>query len=346
MNDKSPLQQYCEDIDRKYMDKTWMELYYEVALKVDRQYFTNLVLNDFQWRANHQQNIVASIEGQQGCGKSLFANDMCMRIGEMFGGKFDVSTDLYINPFDLDHELRNANSRRRTFLYDEQPQRRVGMGSVSTSVSLKDYEEICRYTQNNLVYCSPEMVDHAHYFIFKEVDYGVERLKVAKCGECSKYAACHADYYSTLCELEFWERDGYPVSFSFMLQTKRMADNMFVPRGVVKLPMISWKSAQNYNGVKAKNIKKFESFQNDSWDNQKILLKKFVDEHEDELFIKLKKGGFKIAPSKRIDSIFFDEFGTERFTNRQVEVFVEIIKKELEGKLESYINENGANIVD
>jgi len=201
-------------------------------------------------------------------------------------------------------------------------------------------------TQNNLIYCSPEVVNHAHYFIFKEVNYGVERKMVQKCRDCVKYNECHADYYDTLCDLKFWERDGYPLSFSFMLETKRLSDQLFVPRGVVTLPMVSWKSADIYNKVKAVNIKRFENFENDSWGNSKKLMQDFAVEYEKELFMPLVKGGFKIAPTKAIESEFFDKFGTERFTNRQVEVFIEMIKKCLRKRLESFINENEGNNSD
>jgi len=142
--DISPLQVYCRDMDVRTINMGFREIHQEVK-ELDSQYFTNMVLSDFQWRSNHQMNIIASIEGQQGCGKSLFANDMCLRLGQMFNNPFLPERDLYINPFDLDHELRTCGSRRRTFLYDEQAKRKVGMGSVSTSISLTDYEEICRY---------------------------------------------------------------------------------------------------------------------------------------------------------------------------------------------------------
>ena len=345
MLDISPLQKYCQDMDDRNTEMSFREIHRQVRA-LDTQYFTNIVIKDWEWRANHQQNIIASIEGQQGCGKSLFANDMCLRLGQMFNNPFLPERDLYINPFDLDHELRTCGSRRRTFLYDEQSKRRAGMGSVTTAISLTDYEEICRYTQNNLIYCSPEIVNHAHYFIFKEVNYGVERKMVKACRECVKYNECHADYYDTLCDLKFWERDGYPVSFSFMLETKRLSDSIFVPRGVVTLPMVSWKSADIYNKVKAVNIKRFENFENDSWDNQKKMMEEFAKEYEATLFIPLKKGGFKIAPAKRIELKFFDKFGTERFTNRQVDVFVERVKEILTDRLESYINENEDSISD
>ena len=186
MMERSPLEVYCEQVDERYPNENYMWHYYEIASKVDRTSFTNIFLSDLKWRADHQRNFVGSIEGQQGCGKSLFGIKLGFILGKLFGVPFNLERDIFANPAVLDDELRSGTYRRRTFLYDEQPKRKVGIGSASTQIALKDYEEICRYTQNNLIYCSPEVEEHAHY-LSKDLRPG-ERVVVF----CCLIIACRA----------------------------------------------------------------------------------------------------------------------------------------------------------
>jgi len=325
----SPLEEYCAEIDSKHPDKTYMWLYWNVAMKVAPKYFTTIFLKDMKYRAEHQKNVVASAEGQQGCGKSLFSICLATILAVLFTYPFDIYKDLFTNPAELDSELHSIDTRRRTFIYDEQPQRIVGTGSRSTQIGLKDYEEICRYTQNNLIYCSPNILEHAHYFVFKQVEFDPPRVTNKKCDECSNFAKCQQDFYKTLCDIPFYERAGYPKRFNFMLETKRLADKTFVPRGIVSLPMIPHELATKYNEVKAKNIKKFENYEDDVLKNQLLEMKKFVEENEKDLIRKDKQGNF--IPKKRglLRIAFKLHFGKGRFVTDEVEDFLDIVRQSL-----------------
>lgn len=329
MGQISPLQEYCSKIDFKYYDKTYGWYYYDLALKrVRPEFITNLLLKDFEWRGQHQQNILASAEGQQGSGKSLFCINLAIWSGKFFGNPFILERDIFSNPYALDQELRNNGEFRRTFLYDEQPRRMVGMGSMSTRISLQDYEEIGRYTQKNIFYCSPELRDHSHYFVFKQVDYDINRVTNQICKSCPKYVECHFKQYETLCEIPFFERDGYPKEFRFMLYTKRLADQIEMPRGIVSFPMVHPNTALAYDKIKKENITSFENYENNAWEMKKQMINQFIDDNASDLTQETTTGE-KVKSRELIKAKLFDVFGQNRFLKEEIDLFVSMTADEL-----------------
>jgi len=287
--DVSPLQVYCERMDKAYSNLGFMGIYENIIPTINVDYFTKLWLSEISFRASHQQNFLILIEGAQASGKSLFANDNSIRIGQAFGVPFKLERDIFANPFDLDRELRKGENRR-TYLYDEIPKRRAGKGSASVERSIDDWEEIARYSQKNVIKCSPEVFDENPYFWFRQIDYQIERIKNAKCDACDAYVECNREFYSTLCEkgvkphkVSFYERSGYPKYFQFLLMTKRLADKQLVPRGIVRLPMIDHKTALRYDAVKKKNIDAFENYLNKAWDKKSEEVEAFIDEYFEKL---------------------------------------------------------------
>ena len=336
--ERSPLQIYCEEVDKKHFDSSYSWQYQNLALTIDRTYVTNLFLKDLEWRANHQQNALISIEGSQSSGKSLFGINVGIRLGLYFNFPFLLDRDLFANPFDLESELRQGQ-RRRTYQYDEQPQRMVGIGSGSTAISLSDWEDIARYTQKNIIYCSPEVMDHSHYFVFQQVEYDIKRIKNETCLKCKYYADCQSNFYETLCEkgkvnkgIKFNERDSYPVEFSFLLLTKRLSDKLLMPRGIVSLPMITPATAKLYDEVKKKNIYNFENFINKAWDKKVNEITEFIDGYFEKLvqWREWKKSRW-LAPQAKavIEGWFYTKFTTSRFTHDEVKIFIALIKQEL-----------------
>lgn len=333
MSEGSPLQKYCEEIDLKYYEKPYGWYYYELALKqVPTEFITNVLLKDYEWRANHQQNVLDSTEGSQSSGKSIFQINKAIWLGNIFGNPFVLERDIFSNPYDLDISVRNPNEVRRTFLYDEQPQRMVGMGSASTKISLKDYEEIGRYSQKNILYASPELREHSHYFVFKQVDYDINRITNPVCKKCEKFSQCVKNFYSTLCDITFDQRDGYPIDFRFMLFTKRLSDQVMMPRGIVTFPMLAPRTAKAYDDIKKRNIKNFEIYENNSWNQKMQLMRDFVVDNFDTL-IKDTKDGKRVIPINLIRVAFFNHFSTNRFLNDEVEMFISAIKQMVEEKL-------------
>jgi len=340
----SPLSEYARSIDEAMPNATYMELW-NLALETYKKnpyFFTQILLSDFRYRANHQKNIVASVESPQGTGKSLFSIAMCLWIGKLFDNAFILDRDIFINPSELDRDLRHGNNRRRTYLYDEQPQKTVGIGSYSTQISLKDYSEICRHTQNNLVYCSPEVLEHAHYFIFTQIFEDIKRVKNKACEKCEVYSKCQKTFYKTLCEIPFNKRDGYPIEFSFMLLTRRINEERkrFIPRGVVTLPMVSPEIAKEYQVIKSFNIKQFEREISSSWKKEIEEINNFSETFYKDLMLKDSKGKWKPKPKLLMKTYFYDYFGKNRYVDEQVNMFVLRIKDYVSNECEKLNVEN------
>lgn len=334
--EKSPLQIYCEEIDKKYSDKNYGWYYLNLALKLDPKYFTNLLLKDWKWRADHQQNILASIEGTQGSFKSLFGLSAGIHLTRFFGVPFNFKTGLNVDPDDLDYNVRHGKNRE-TFIYDEQPQKSVGIGSKTTQISLKDYEEIGRYTQKNILYCSPEVYDHAHYFVFTQYTSDMYRIKNEKCLKCDKYSECQASFYKTLCDIPFHERDGYPLKGGFILLTKRLMDKIFMPRGIVEFPMVTPNTALLYNKFKQKNIKKFEKGQTNAWKHRMDDLEKFLKEKKSELmFFDDVKEKWKLETKAVFKSVFYSYFGNRKFTTEEAEILIGTAYSKIRKKADAY----------
>lgn len=341
----SPLAQYCESFDSRFIDKSLDWTYQYAKEKIPTDYFSSLFLKEIQFRADHHQNNLIDVEAEQASGKSLFSIDLSIRIGTAYNYPFVLERDIYINPMDLEPELRKEGDRRRTFLYDEQPKRKAGIGSGTADLSLSDWQDIARYTQKNIIKCSPETYEVRSYFWFRQVDYQIKRLENKKCVNCSEYSRCQASFYKTLCDtgevdkkIPFWERDGYPLNFSFMLYTKRLRDKLFVPRGVVSLPMVTPATALKYDEVKKENIDRFESFNSGLWNKKLGEMDIFILENFNHLTKKKeKKFGTIIMPESKavIEGWFYTKFGTQKYTRDEVGIFLGLIKQKLNEKCQA-----------
>jgi len=339
----SPFDKYIEQMDFKFKDLNQKEIYYKHALNVNSDYFTQLVLSEIKYRADHQRNIIASIGGQQGCGKSIYGIQLARACAIYFGEPFDLQKHLFVDADLLNDEIRKT-PYRTTHQYDEQPRKRVGYGSVSNTIDLSDYEEICRYTQKNIIYCSPSVLEHKHYFVFEQFQPEPDKLMNEDCLNCRIVSKCKVNKYETICEeltdeerkkmkkpkYVFNERDGYPTKFSFMLYTKRYIDDIFIPRGIVSFPMLPVELAKEYDEVKKNNIENFEKRQTQGWNNKIEELNKFIDEYEEHLIFENAKKQKKVRSKKAIKGIFFKKFGDRRYTIEQTEILIEMVKIELQ----------------
>jgi hypothetical protein len=143
---RTPIQKYFAEVDAKHFDKPYGWFYYDFVPKVPTEWLTNTLLNDMDFSASHQGNFLGVINGGQGSGKSIFGTSLALWLGKKFGFPFDLKRDIFVNPFELDLEIRNPDKdRRRTFMQDEQPQGIAGLGSGLLVRSLKDYEELGRF---------------------------------------------------------------------------------------------------------------------------------------------------------------------------------------------------------
>lgn len=285
---ESPFVQYCEEMDHELIGQG-LDAYRERAFSLwqkDPYYLTHSLIDDFTFRAKYQMNVIMSVEGEQGQYKSLYSMFWAYKLSSIFGQPFDMEKQLYVIPEDLDNGLRHSINRT-THLLDEQRRKNVGIGSQSAKFSLMDYEEQCRYTQKNIIYASPEVQEHAHYFVFRS--YTHERVSNSICDSCKIQNEClsQEDKFKTLCHIPFFERIGYPKSMTFFLFTRRKIDKHEVLRGLVTVPMPTPETLMAYDVIKKRNIVKLESQEENSFKYIEDIINLFV---QDEPKLIMQKG--------------------------------------------------------
>ncbi len=325
---ESPLNKFSYSMDKKLASKSIYE-YYDFVESLSPTYLTNLLLEDFKFRCRTQLNILIEIYGQQGCGKSLFGQDLANRIGSIYGMPFSMKQNT-VADFDILHSILHNSSFRSTFIVDEQPVSMYGYGSSRVMRGLKDYEEICRYTMKNIIYISPSQREHSSYYLFKEDQRpSVNRFKNENCLNCSKQNECLKIYsenkFKTLCKEPFWHRHGYPTGFNFMLCTLRKTDNQLLPRGYVHLPIIPPKLMRLYDTIKQRNIAIFENKESLGWVQQRKELKEFQEKYKNKIVL----DNGKTASKNLIKAYLQDYFGSRSFTTTELDIFCAIIKSEI-----------------
>lgn len=291
---ESPFVEFCKIMDNDLRGQP-IEAWEAYALDLwqnDPEYITRALLDDFSYRARFQMNVIMSIEGPQGEFKSLFGLWWSYKLGEIFGLKFDIEKNLYAAPTDLDLGLKESAFRSTHFL-DEQPNQSIGPGSRRMELDLVAYEEKMRYTQRNIIYASPTIRDHAHYFVFRSYSY--TRVNNQKCA-CNPN--CLKEKWKTECGIPFWERTGYPSSMTFVVETKRKIDNVPVVRGLVTIPMPTPETLKAYDLIKNKNILKYDSREDNSHQYLNVLSKEFFDSEKEKMIMLIGNKGFKIIQKK------------------------------------------------
>lgn len=225
---ESPLKQYFDAFDVERIDWTDSD-YIKYATNLDLIDFnTGLLTKDWGWRNKQYMNVVASIEGEQGSGKSLFFCYAGLLLGNLFGVPFKAE-NIFFSPFDLDEALQHAK-QKETFLRDEHRNTAVGHMSHMINENLSDYEDQLRKHQNNLLFASPQLQNHSHFFVFETKH--ILRDLTAKGHE-----------------------DGYPTHIIAMLKTPRYTDRTsFVWRGYVKFPSPSRKFWEQYDVRKEQHL--------------------------------------------------------------------------------------------
>ena len=266
---------FCDTVDKQMIMeggsnddylKLAIQMYEDRKAYPNQNYVYDLLIKDFEHRARFQKNVIMSIEGLQGEGKSFFGLFWSYTLGEIFGVPFDIKKNLYAFPEELDEKLR-ASKNRTTHFLDEQRSANIGVGAKAQQLKLKDFEEQMRYTQKNIIFASPEVRDHAHYFVFEAFDMRRIENKDFKEFKDEK-------------KLKFWEKSGYPTHWIFLLKTHSKYTKGLVPRGYVIVPMVTPKTVSAYDRIKRKNLKKLEKFEDNAFKIKKILIDKFVKEYK------------------------------------------------------------------
>lgn len=325
-------------MDKKLRNQTIYD-YYDYIERVKEEDLTNCWWSECKYRADNQLNVLTEIYGSQGSGKSLFGSALNIGIANIFGVPFDFAKNISIDFDELDSIIRSAPFRS-TFQVDEQPTTFIGYGSNTTKNSLKDFEEMARFTQKNITYIAPTEREHASYFVFKEDEKSsVERTKNDKCLACNMQGECIGTFpkhkFTTLCGMPFWERHGYPIKFRFLLLTHRKTDNFLMPRGYISLPVLTPEKMLEYEEIKKRSIVQMESKDSFAWEHQRQELEDFVSQYFDKLVIE-KKNGKQVQSLNLIKAYLMDAFGKRHYTTSEMDIISSLVKADLQEK----INEN------
>lgn len=125
----------------------------------------------------HKRNIILSIYGKTGGGKSYSALFIAQYIAQKYGMKFDIDHIAYSNQALLDLIAKAKDGE--TFLLDESVDlEAIGVGSARERMALASIEEVVRQRQINIIYCSPVLRFHVHHYILLPLKIDVQKNTV------------------------------------------------------------------------------------------------------------------------------------------------------------------------
>jgi len=346
---QSPFEQFCDDMDSKMIATGISERtqYWSYVQKhVSTEYLTSLLIADWNFRKKFRMNVLASFEGQQGRAfKSLMALYAGILLGKIYGVPFEIEKNITTDPFDLEKRLKESPNRS-TFLYDEVKKTQAGLMSKTNYFRLLDYEEQGRFNQPNILYATPHLWENEHYFQFKE--FSNERLKNSFCSKCPFSKECYElDQTKTLCSekkevqqklklkkpIFFWQREGYPIKISFLLETRRKFDNMLVPRGVVTFPIVHHEVLVKYEELKKRSMDALKKDDSSMWRNLTGFVDDFVNRNFDLLVRTTKDGREVPIASNEIEIFLYDEITPNKYTTAVNKLLVTMIRSKVKKQI-------------
>lgn len=296
---KSKMMQYINAFDMQNINFGYNEYWLE-AKKQPYLIWNNFYSDEIKFRESHFMNIVFSIEGTQGEGKSLFLLRSGEIISKAYGTKFNLD-HIHFFPEDLSKDL--ANFKERTYYgQDEQP-RVHGVMSNFIQDELSNYEDIYRKPQVNVGYASPSIRSHEHFFIFE---------------------ACGDIYID--------KNSGELSAVEVMLKTKRKSDGLIMPRGILRVSAPDKQLWKQYNQKKDDFIKKMGG---EKGNRIKIIddyAKATIEKFEEDLTQETDKG-IKIASKDKIDFLITKTVGMGNMTQEGKTLVREEIKYLMQKKL-------------
>lgn len=298
--DKSPMQTYIEAFDTKYID--WMYNEYWKNAKAQPFHIWNaLFKNELAHRERHR-NVVFSVEGEQGLGKSVFMMRLGGVISDTYGSKLDVE-NIHFFP-DLFEKALSEAKHRTFYCMDEQP-RIYGVMSNYVQDQLANYEDIFRKPQISIGYAAPRLRTHEHFFIFK-----------------------------ALGDIEIYD-DGSPASVSVMLMTKRKSDDMIMPRAMLKFSWADKKLWTDYERRKDQFIGDFKAKKDPMMGKIAEDADRVVQKWGDKMFVDSAKGVKKIVNRSTLDFYVYDVVGMRAYTMEGMRMLREAVKQKALVQLEA-----------
>lgn len=296
---KSPMQQYIAEFDAAHLNWGYNE-YWAYACAYDVKFWNTLFKNEIIFREKFGLNLIWSVEGTQGSGKSQSLIRMKQLIDSVYGINYDIKKfvdQIHFFPEDLEKAL-SESPKRNTHLLDEQI-RVYGMMSRFTEDQLSNYEDTFRKPQINIGYASPSLRRHEHFFIFEAMD-----------------------------NLYVDENDNVSA-VDIMLKTRRKSDRAIMPRGILRMRAPEKDLWDAYNDKKDNFIKRMQSNEGGMMKRLEDAADKVIAKYGELLVIETKNGP-KLASKSLIFLYTYKVLGTSAYTVAAYELIVEEIRRKVQ----------------
>lgn len=300
--DQSPISTTCLGFDAEHINET-KEDYWIYALqswKENPNRWNELWLKELEFRKKYGLNVILSIHGDQGTGKSSIIIAIYKQISKVFGTDFNLTRDLFYDVSSLNRSLSQAKMWE-TRLLDEQKVKSTGIMSSMQMGDLADYENQLRRNRNNLLYASPEERRHTHFFVFQTYPF-IKR-----------------------------NSQGYPEFFSAVLFTKRYFDKIEMPRGVLTFKMMSEKEFEEYDAFHVDHIKRLKDKSYSTLVGLKEDAERVIKENKGKLVETDAKGNLRVVSKPALYLKIYETLGTEKYTKEGYELLAEKVKELLRG---------------
>jgi len=292
---KSPLQDYLDKYDNAHINENYNQ-YWVTAVNQDYRVWNALFVDEISWRESHRRNLVFSIDGIQGEGKSAGLLRALEVIAERFYTKFNLKK-LFFFQEDLKESLDNAKKRTQHGL-DEQP-RMFGLMSGMIQEQLANYEDIYRKPQISIGYASPTLRVHEHFFIFQAMG-----------------------------NIELNDKTGFPETVELMLKTRRKSDNIIMPRGILRFKWPDYDTWARYEARKDKFISQMQENKGGVMNKMEKDANKVIKEAGNAIYREV-KGQQKPGTNAQIDLAMYEIIGMRAYTVDGYKLLREKIKQKL-----------------
>lgn len=127
---------------------------------------TDFFLKELEGRIAETQNVIMSLYGDQGKGKSYLGSYLMHVLCQIANTTPNID-NVCFTATDLLLSMKHADIND-VFILDEQPQFR-GRGSLRESEALENIQEVVRKKQIHMMFISPDLEDRNHFFVLRPI---------------------------------------------------------------------------------------------------------------------------------------------------------------------------------
>lgn len=296
---KSPLNQFFTDFDDSH-PKWGYDEYWSHAKKQNYLEWNSLFLQEAYFRKQFGLNIIWSIEGKQGGGKSMALLRKKQIIDKVYGNPYSLEkfiSEIHFFPDDLEEGISSSKNGSCNVL-DEQI-REHGIMTRFSEDQLANYEDTLRRVQKNIGYASPRLRRHEHFFIFK----------------------AHGDI--------FIDQTDTVGAVQVMMSTKREKDDLIVPRGILQFKAPEKNLWDAYNAKKDLFILKMQRKESGLMEKIEHHASMVIEKFSDQLYLERKDGTRTVVSKDAIELYMYKTLGMRAYTIKGYELVREEIKRKL-----------------